>query len=127
MLVTGIEVVDASQYLIVRGPAGKDDGDEKLSDDAVHDDSSDDEGDPDDTDPLDDCSISDEECEIVVLNPGEVRACELRREELRWRDSCTPKDDTDTIFVHVFAPNSDPVSNVVNTLYHATRHVYRPC
>ena len=79
MMMGSVEVVDASKYLVVRGDEGdkgKGDAEKKmrLRPSTGGDDSSDDEGNPDDSDPLDDCSISDEECDIVILNPGESKA-----------------------------------------------------
>ena len=76
MMMGGIEVVDASNYLVVRGAEQEQEGKKKEKVDVEYnedDDSSDDEGDPDDEDPLDDCSISDEECDIVVLDPAESK------------------------------------------------------
>ncbi|GMH91369.1 hypothetical protein TrVE_jg9266 [Triparma verrucosa] len=79
MMMGGIEVIDASQYTLVRGPESK--ASKKAAPVSTSapvpapTDSSDDEGDPDDDSGFgSDCSISDEDCDIVILNPGESKS-----------------------------------------------------
>ena len=83
MMMGTIEVVDASQYTVTRGV--------ESSDAARGGDGSDDEG----SDDFDGCDISDEECDILVLDVGEKNKKKKEKKEKKEKKKNNDDEDED--------------------------------